>query len=299
MNRYIFALLVIITTSLMGSSFAVGKMGLEYVSPLFLAALRFTLAGMIMVVVVKLLKRPHPKTKDVWLKAVVIGFFQTAGVISCIFLSLQTITSGESAILTFMNPLLVVVFGTLVLKMNYKFLQWVGVSLGFVGVFITLGGQVEFKIGTLFGFLSAVSWAIATLLVKSWGNKFDTWVLSAYQMLFGGLFIMIASFLFEQQSFEINLSSIGILIWLAIMASIVQFALWYFLLQKGDPGKTSSFLFLAPFFGVISGWVLLGEELKWYVMAGGLLIFIGIFLVNWRSHSMRQREKRVEAVPKS
>ncbi|WP_273847285.1 EamA family transporter, partial [Halalkalibacter alkalisediminis] len=58
------------------------------------------------------------------------------------------------------------------------------------------------------------------------------------------------------------------------------------LLEKGDPGKVSAFLFLAPFFGVLSGWVLLGEAIEWYVMLGGLLIFIGIFLVNWRGKSV-------------
>ena len=65
------------------------------------------------------------------------------------------------------------------------------------------------------------------------------------------------------------------------MASIVQFSVWFYLLQKGEPGRTSAFLFLAPFFGVLSGWLILGEEIKWFVMIGGLFIFTGIFLVNW------------------
>jgi probable blue pigment (indigoidine) exporter len=66
------------------------------------------------------------------------------------------------------------------------------------------------------------------------------------------------------------------------MGSIVQFATWYYLLSRGDPGKTSAFLFLAPFFGVLSGWLILGEVIHSYVYLGGLCIFIGIFLVNWK-----------------
>lgn len=53
--------------------------------------------------------------------------------------------------------------------------------------------------------------------------------------------------------------------------------------SKGDPGKTSAFLFLAPFFGVLSGWLILDETINWYVTIGGLCIFTGIFLVNWTS----------------
>jgi drug/metabolite transporter (DMT)-like permease len=64
------------------------------------------------------------------------------------------------------------------------------------------------------------------------------------------------------------------------MSSIVQFAVWYYLLQKSDPGKTSAFLFLAPFFGVLSGWALLGEQIYTSLLIGGLFIIIGIYLVN-------------------
>src|SRR5699024_12368668 len=99
--------------------------------------------------------------------------------------------------------------------------------------------------------MSAVAWAIGTLLIKTWGARIDVWVLTAYQMLFGGLILFIASFFLESPFFEVNMSSMFILLWLAIMASVVQFAIWFYLLHIGDPGKTSAFLFLAPFFGVL------------------------------------------------
>ncbi len=242
-----------------------------------------------MAILVALLKRPHPKTLSLWIKMAVIGFFQTTGVMGCIFVSLRTITAGESSILTFLNPLLVVILGSIFLGIRYRMLQWLGVILGFVGVFLTLGGHLDFKMGTLLGLASAVSWAIATLLIKRWGSPLDTWVLTAYQMLFGGLLLLISSFLLETPHFTVTPMSVFILLWLAIMASIVQFAGWFFLLQKGDAGKTSAFLFLAPFFGVLSGFVLLGETLHLLVLIGGILIFIGIFCVNWSSAQTKQK----------
>lgn len=281
MNKYLYGLLVVVTTSLMGSAFAIGKVGLIYSSPILLVALRFTIAGMIMALVILALKRTHPRSIKEWWKIFIIGFFQTAGVMGCIFVSLETITAGESSILTFINPLLVVIFGTVFLKMSYRRLQWIGVIVGFIGVFITFGEQLSLKIGTLLGFMSAVSWAIGTLLIKTWGESIDVWVLTAYQMLFGGIVLFIASFILETPFFEITALSITILLWLAIMASIVQFAIWFYLLHIGDPGKTSAFLFLAPFFGVLSGWILLNEPIEWYVMVGGLFIFVGIFFANW------------------
>lgn len=280
MNSFKFTLLILLTTFLMGSSFAVVKFGLPYSSPLLLAALRFTLAGLMMAVFVFILKRPHPTSIKSWMKVLVIGAFQTAGVMGCIFLSLRTITASESSILTFTNPLLVVVLSTIFLKTHYKLYQWIGVLFGLVGVSITMGAQIDFKIGILYGILSAVFWAIATLLANKWGIQFDTWVLSAYQMLFGGLLLLLSSFMFEKPFFILNSHSLLVLLWLSIMSSIVQFAVWYYLLQKGEPGKTSAFLFLAPFFGVISGWLLLGESLYLSIIVGGIFIIIGIYLVN-------------------
>ncbi len=280
MNIYKFIALLVLTTFLMGSSFAIVKLGLPYSSPLLLAALRFILAGALMAVIIVALKRPHPTSSKSWMKILIIGAFQTAGVMGCIFLSLRTITASESSILTFTNPLLVVVFATLFTKARYRLYQWCGVLLGLMGVIITMGAQFEFKIGIIFGVFSAIFWAMATLLAKKWGVLFDTWILSAYQMLFGGLLLLLASVVLEQPFFIINGHSIIILLWLSVLSSIVQFAGWYYLLQNSDPGKTSAFLFLAPFFGVLTGWLLLDDPLKPSLVVGGMFILVGIFLVN-------------------
>lgn len=280
MHVFKFISLLFVSTFLMGSSFAVVKMGLPFASPLMLAAMRFLLAGLLMAVVVRACKRPHPTSQKDWLRIFIIGTFQTAGVMGCIFLSLRTITASESAILTFTNPLFVVLFATIFLKVRYRFYQWMGVLLGLVGVVITMGAQMEFEVGIVYGIFSAVFWSTATLLAKKWGVLFDTWVLTAYQMLFGGFLLLCASFALEDPFFIVNRYSISILVWLSIMSSIVQFAVWFYLLQNSEPGKTSAFLFLAPFFGVLTGWLLLDEPLYPSLLVGGLFIIIGIFLVN-------------------
>ncbi|WP_298829136.1 DMT family transporter [uncultured Planococcus sp.] len=285
-EKLIFSFLVILTTGLMGSSFVVAKMGLVYISPLLLAGLRFVIAGSIMLFFVRMFKRKQPAHRGEWGKVILIGAVQTAGVMGAIFLSLRTITSGESAILTFMNPLLVVIFGTLVMGVRYRMVQWTGVLIGFIGVFIAMGSHLAIEIGTFLGFLSAVFWAAGTLLIKKWGKLFDIWVLTAYQMFFGGLILLVGSALLETSRLVINSNSIAILLWLSIPASIIQFTVWFYLLQKGDSGKVSAFLFLAPLFGILSGWLVLGEQLGLPLLVGGSLIFAGIFLVNWPEKQM-------------
>lgn len=279
LHPFMFIVLVVVTTFLMGSSFTVGKVGLNYVSPLLLVGLRFTIAGLLMAVLVR--KKLKPEELTDWGRIFIIGLVQTAGVMGCIFLSLRTITAGESSILTFTNPLMVVMMGTVFLGIRYRLLQWIGAFVGFFGVFITLGFHLQLTVGTLFGLGAAVFWSIGTILIKQWGSRFNVWVLTAYQMLFGGSILLLMGLTLEPPKLTITPISISIILWLAVMASIVQFAIWFYLINQGDPGKTSAFLFLAPFFGVLTGWVLLGEVVEWYVYAGGGLIFTGIFLVNW------------------
>jgi probable blue pigment (indigoidine) exporter len=281
MNRYLFGMLVVLATSLMGSSFAVGKIGLSYISPLLLVGIRFTMAGLIMALWVR--NKRLPASIQEWTRLFIVGLFQTTGVMGCIILSMRTISSGETSILTFVNPLLIVIMGTGFLGLKYRMSQWLGVLVGFVGVFVTLGFHLQLTTGTWLGLGSALSWSIATLLVKKWGSLFDTWVMTAYQMLFGGLLLLLLSVVMESPRLVISVTSIEVVLYLSILGSIVQFATWYYLLSRGDPGKTSAFLFLAPFFGVLSGWLILGEVIHSYVYLGGLCIFIGIFLVNWKS----------------
>lgn len=281
---------ILATTVLMGSSFSVGKLGLQDVSPLLLVGIRFTLAGLLMALVVR--RRPRPRTARRWAQVALVGLFQTTGVMGAIFISLQTITASESSILTFTNPLMVVVLATLFLGARYRLLQWLGVGFGFLGVLITLGFHLDLRFGTILGLLGAMSWSVATVLIKRWGQAFDTWTLTAYQMLIGGIALLALSTLLERPMFIVTGMSVAVLLWLAVMASIVQFALWFWLLQNGDAAKTSAFLFLAPFFGVLSGWLILGEPLTRSVALGGLLIAIGIVLVN------RSRVANTDAAPR-
>ncbi len=236
-------------------------------------------------------RRPRPHGIRQWRKVALIGFFQTAGVMGTIFISLRTITASEASILLFTNPIIVVLFATLFLGTRYRWIQWFGVVLGFSGILMTLGLHVNLRLGTVLGLLGAVSWALATVLIKRWGHAFDTWTLTAYQMLVGGLVLLVASPLLEHPMLVITGMSVSIILWLAIMASVVQFTLWFWLLQNGDAAKTSALLFLAPFFGVLSGWIILGEPLTRGVLIGGILIAVGIILVN------RSRPAKVAASP--
>ncbi|WP_433943035.1 DMT family transporter [Paenibacillus sp. SN-8-1] len=291
MNNYKYYALILFTTFLMGVAFPVGKIGLLYAAPFLLMGVRFVLAGSTLAVWTLIRKLPQPQNFSGWLKAAVIGIFQSAGVMGCAYYSMHWITTGESAIITSSSPLIVVLFGTLFTGARYRPLQWLGVMLGFAGIVVSFGFHIGLQPGTCIGLMGAVCFSAATLLIKRWGSQFHMTALAAYQMLFGGGLLLLLSLLTEHTYLYINVTSTVVILWLAVLCSIVQFSVWFYLLDKGDPGKTSSFLFLAPIFGVLSSWALLGESIAWEAVAGCVLVCLGIYLVN-RSDSPRKVRNR-------
>lgn len=279
---------ILLTTFIMGTSFPVGKIGMLYAPPFLLMGMRYVLAGGLMAWFLR--KCPLPAGWQAWLKIILIGLFQSAGVMGCAYYSMNWITSGESAILTFTNPLLVIIISALLYGLTYRFSQWMGVILGLAGILLTFGLQMSFSPGTWIGIGGAVCFAVSTLLIKRWGDRYDTFVLTAYQMLAGGAVLLLLSACTEQPQFIVNAASVAALLWLTLACSIIQFSLWFYLLQHSDPAQTSSYLFLTPFFGVLSSWILLGEQVQWFVGAGGILIGVGIFLVNRRSSTMKTKD---------
>ncbi|WP_328592624.1 DMT family transporter [Paenibacillus cymbidii] len=269
--------LVLLTTLIMGVAFPVGKMGLAYSPPFLLMGLRFTLAGGLLALIVA--RKPQPRGRQ-WVQAALVGMLQSAGVMGCAYYSMHWITSGESAIITCANPLLVIVLGTLFTGAKYRAGQWLGVAVGLAGIAVSFGLRLGIQTGTFIGLTGAFFFAVSTLLLKRWGPAFDMNVLAAYQMLAGGAGLLALSAIAETPHLAVTPAFVAILLWLVVVCSIVQFMLWFFLLRHGDPAKTSSFLFLVPLYGVLSSWVLLGERVSWNVACGGALIGLGIYLVN-------------------
>lgn len=296
MNRMTYMVFIIAVTLMMGLSFPFVHISMnDGASPFLLMGVRFLLAGGIMTLA--MMRRPQPRSAKQWAKIVLLGAFNMAGVMGSASFSMRWITSGEAAILTFSNPLLFIVISVLFMGMRYRARQWIGTVLGLAGVVVTFGAGLNVSPGTFVGLMSALFFAFGTLLARLWGDEFDTFVLAGYQMLVGGLILLGISATLEHPSMPADATTVGVLTYLVLFSSIVQFALWFYLLKKTDPARTSAFLFLAPFFGVLGGWAMLGEPMHWYVAAGGALIGLGIFLVNWQTMGKKDRSSMIHSHP--
>lgn len=103
-------------------------------------------------------------------------------------------------------------------------------------------------------------------------------------MLFGSLFLI---FLVRKSTLKqlLNLSLAGWanLSFLSIASSFIGYIIWFNALEKMEAGKATAFLYLVPIFSVLFSIVFLGESMNYFLIAGGLLVFIGVWLIEFYS----------------
>jgi drug/metabolite transporter (DMT)-like permease len=167
-------------------------------------------------------------------------------------------------------------------------LQWLGVAIAFLGLFLAFAegffsGQRTW-VGDLCGIIAAILWASTTVLIRatSLSHASATKTLF-YQLAVSAIVLPIASIAMGEPG-VVSLSPVA-LASLAYQGAIVAFAsylAWFWLLTRYLAGRLSVLSFLTPMFGVLCGVVFLREPLTGYFALAAVLVAAGIVLVNLR-----------------
>jgi len=127
------------------------------------------------------------------------------------------------------------------------------------------------------GFLLAVIQVYAKFLLRR---------LSAFQVVFWeftyGVSIFFPLSLLLESGEEIQLSAVvvGSVLYQGLVIAGFGFVTWVYLLQRFPASQLASFQFSTPVFGVMLGWLLLGEALTWRLGVGAALVAVGIYVVS-------------------
>jgi len=69
------------------------------------------------------------------------------------------------------------------------------------------------------------------------------------------------------------------ILFLSITCSFLGYYIWFYVIKQVGAAVTSSFLFAEPLITVLFAITFVGEKLSLFIITGGLLIFIGVYLV--------------------
>lgn len=204
-------------------------------------------------------------------------------------LSIVYMPSGLGAVVGAISPIWVVLFSFLLFqKVKFKPLTIIGIILGFLGVLVTFFEFVEhilytnFSLGILYGVISSMTWALATLLTVKQSKDMDPYFSLGWQMFMSGIILNTISYVsgnfmpYTEVPSEAWLS-IGYLI---VVGSVIAFAAYIYALKRLPATQVSIHSYINPIVAVLLGDLLMNEELTIYIVLGTLVTLVGVYLVN-------------------
>ena len=278
----------LVCCALWGSAFPCIKIGYalfgipahDSASQLLFAGLRFTLAGMLVIVGMSVAQRRPlvPQARDI--KPIcILSLFQTIGQYFFFYLGLSRASANFLAIL----------FAALAFhteKLNAA--KVLGCVLGFAGVALVnlsgADGTFGFTLdGEGFILASTVAGALSTCLIGIFSREHDGVLLAGWQFLVGGVVLTAIGFLMGGTLSPTEIApAIALIIYMALI-SAVAYSLWSRLLAVNPVSRVSVFGFMNPVFGVLLSALLLGEGAGTSpitVIVALLLVCGGIIIVN-------------------
>ena len=121
---------------------------------------------------------------------------------------------------------------------------------------------------------------VGTIVFKRVAPGQDLLVLNAIGLLAAGVALGVPSVLREPlDSVRFTASFLGAQVYLIVAGSWVMMLIWFWLLSHGDATRASAYFFLNPVLGVFLGALFLGEPLTVQVLAGTVVVAVGIYVV--------------------
>lgn len=268
--------LAVLVTAIWGFNFVVIRLGLGSVPPLLLAALRFVVAALPAV----FLARPNVPLS----KLVAIGMTLFVGQFAFLFPAMKLgMPPGLASVTLQSQAFFTILIAAFVLGERPRPRQLAGAGVAAAGLLTiasTVGGDFTL-IGLGLTIASAMSWAIGNVLMRGAG-KVDMLPMMVWLSLVPPIPLFLLSLTFEGwPAIVAGISGMGVVgagsvLYLALLATLVGFGLWGFLLRNHPASTVAPFSLLVPLFGTLSSWLVLGETFSPLRVAGMLLILAGL-----------------------
>ena len=249
------------------------------------AGWRFLAAGLILLVLAAVGRKPLVPPRDQIAKVVGLGFVQTTLQYVFFYVGLAHATGVKSSIMNATGAFFGVILAHFLYandRLNRR--KVLGCLLGFAGVVVVnLGGKgLDFDftlLGEGFVVIAAFVLAAASIWGKTISQTMDAMVMTGWQLGIGGLGLLAIGYAGGGALEGFDVRSLGLMAYMAGL-SAAAFALWSLLLKHNPVGLLAVFNFLIPVFGVLLSALFLHEPvLAWKNAAALVLVCGGIWLV--------------------
>jgi drug/metabolite transporter (DMT)-like permease len=204
------------------------------------------------------------------------------------FTALSVLPAGRTSLIIALNPVVTLLLAAALLGDRLSATRWLGVALALLGVWVVVTrgelSQIAQSVGkgelAMFGAVCA--WAVYTLLGRKLLQGLSPVLATLWAAIWGTLFLGLLAL---RDIPQVHAASFTAEVWaglffLGVFGTAVAFVWYYEGIRQLGAARTVVFNNLVPIFGVLLGWLILGEALSVSLLAGGALAIFGVFLVN-------------------
>ncbi len=279
-------ILLLITAILWGFAFVAQRAGMEHIGPFSFNAIRFALgsASLIPLLILNHKRKfnnskifPKEKRKEYFLAGIFAGTVLFAGA------SLQQkgivyTTAGKAGFITGLYLIIVPIIG-IFFKQKLKLLTWVSAFIAVIGLYLlSINDNFVFSTGDTLVFLSAIFWAAHVIVIGYLIKSVDPLIIAFLQFAVCSILSFAASFIFEVITIQKISGALIPILYGGLISVGVAYTLQVVAQQYAPPSHAAIILSLESVFGLLGGWLILGELISLRGIIGCSLMFAGMIL---------------------
>ncbi|MBI3401315.1 MAG: EamA family transporter [Acidobacteria bacterium] len=275
-----------------GTTYLAIRISLETIPPLLMAAIRWIIAGSLLIAFLRIRGERLPRPRA-WPSLAILGVLLLGFGNGAVVWAEQTVPSGLTAVLVATSPFWMVGIDALMPDgARLTFRHVAGLLIGFGGI-VTLvwpeihaadAGGRAFLGGVIAAQVACVGWAIGSSYARhrGRGHARDENVLAtaAFEMLFGGVFLLAAGLaLHEGAHLVFTPRTTAALVYLIVFGAIGGFTAYAYALKHLPVATVSLYAYINPIIAVVLGTIVLSEPLNVRMAVAAAIVLGGMTLV--------------------
>jgi drug/metabolite transporter (DMT)-like permease len=263
-----------------GYNWVVIKLAVLDASPFTFAATRTLGGGIVLALAAPVLRkslRPQFPAAYFW-----IGLFQTAGFIGLSTWAVVTAQAGQVAILVYTMPLWVSLLAWPLLGERIGGWQAAAIAIAFAGVVCMFGPLHSVGVAEWLAVAAGLAWAIGIVLTKRLQQraKPDVYGLSMWQMLFGGLVLVVVALVVPGHATTWSARYVFAVAYNVVLATAIAYVVFVFVIDALPARDAGMGSLGTPIIGTLAAWLQLGEVPTRLSALGMALIVMGLVVLS-------------------
>ena len=267
------------------TGFIAAKLSIPYMAPFTVLFVRMGLALCLFALIIFWQRRDWGKPADA-IRQLIVGLLIHTMFLGGVFTAIDNqFPAGITALLMGLQPILTAVISMVWLGSYLRLSQWVGLTVGLMGVWMVVFGQGIASTDSLPSkgwyavIIGLTGMSVGTVFQKRFGGSVDPVIGAFFQYLaatisFGALAVWIGDY-----GVRVTLTLVLSLAWMVIALSVTAILLLMVMIREGEAAAVASYFYLVPPFTALQAWLLFGERMGALGIAGVTVAMIGVYMI--------------------